>query len=276
MKKHRKFSGLFLFTAICVATIFSTLPLSVYSQDEVPPIFGLVEFMKTSPGFEGKYVELETTTWKKLHQARLDKGIIIGWYLYRIHYTAADDPYNYATVTLFSDPAKMEDAWAGIDPAEVLEGMNIEKMYQETMESRKMVSSNLMNRMDIVFPEGGPGDFKYLQLDYMKVKQGQDGNYINTETEIWKPIHREFIKAGSRVGWSLWGRIFPSGYGIDFQYVTVNYYSNFSQIRTDDYYNAYEKSGLEMSWDEISEKTNKARLLVKSELWEVVDHISAQ
>jgi hypothetical protein len=259
-----------------LAVFLGFSPKAAFSQENVPPVFALVEFMKPTPQNEGKYVELEQNVWKKLHQARVDKGIIVGWYLYRVHYTAANDPYNYVTVTLFSDPLKMENPWQGIDVSSVLNGMNVDKVYEETLNSRELVSSNLMNRIDFVYPEGGPGDFKYLQLDYMKVKQGMDGDYIDTEVNLWKSIHKEFIKAGSRVGWSLWGRNFPSGYGLDFQYVTVNYFSDFSKIGTANYQDAYEKANLGMSVSEISEKTNKARLLVKSELWEVVDHTEAQ
>ncbi|WP_340111287.1 hypothetical protein [Maribellus mangrovi] len=262
-----------LFTVVFF--LLGVAPLTILGQDSPSPMFGLVEFMKTTPGNEGNYVELERTVWKKLHQARVDKGIIAGWYLYRVHYTASDDPYNYVTVTLFTDKNRLENPWEGIDPAEILGEAEVDKAYEETMKTRSLVSSNLMNRMETVYPEGGPGDFKYLQLDYMKVKQGHDGEYVNAEVEVWKPIHNEFIKAGSRVGWSLWGRIFPSGYGLDFQYVTVNYFSDFAQIGTANYNDAISKAHPNEDTDALMEQTNKSRLLVKSELWEVVDKVVA-
>ncbi|WP_167615763.1 hypothetical protein [Maribellus sediminis] len=262
---------------LCTTLVFilGFAPLTMQGQVSPSPLFGLVEFMKTTPGNEGNYVELELNTWKKLHQARIDKGLIVGWYLYKVHYTASDDPYNYVTVTLFSDKNKLENPWADIDPAEVLGDIDVDKVFEETMKTRKMVGSNLMNRMEFVFPEGGPGDFKYLQLDYMKVKQGHDSEYYNTEVEVWKPIHNEFIKAGSRVGWSLWGRVFPSGYGLDFQYVTVNYFSNFAQIGTANYNDATSKAHPNEDVSKLMEQTNNSRLLVKSELWEVIDRVMA-
>lgn len=274
---NKKYKYLRKAVPLCIVMVFllGFAPLTMMGQNSPSTMFGLVEFMKTTPGSEGNYVELERTVWKKLHQARVDKGIIAGWYLYRIHYTASDDAYNYVTVTLFTDQSKLENPWEGIDPAEVLGEAEVVKAYEETMKTRSLVSSNLMNRMEFVFPEGGPGDFKYLQLDYMKVKQGHDGEYINTEVDVWKPIHNEFIKAGSRVGWSLWGRVFPSGYGHEFQYVTVNYFSDFAQIGTANYNDALSKAHPNEDTDALMEQTNKSRLLVKSELWEVVDKVMA-
>jgi len=274
MKNSYNFIRMTLCCVMVMAILAVSNPKPVVAQDT--PVYALVEFMKTNPGQESTYVDLEMNVWKKLHQARVDRGNIVGWYLYRIHYTAANDPYNYVTVTLFNDRSKLEDPWEGIEAAAILTGMDIDKVSEETMQSRELVSSNLMNRLDIVYPEGGPGDFKYLELDYMKVKQGHDGEYLNTERNIWKPIHEQFIKDGSRVGWSLWGRIFPSGFGLDFQFVTVNYFSDYSQIGMANYNDAFVKADLGMSINEISETTNNSRLLVKSELWEVIDKVVAE
>ncbi len=273
MKKNYALVRTTLCSVVLLAFFAFAIPKATFAQDT--PLYAVVEFMKTSPESEGTYVELETNVWKKLHQERINRGLIVGWYLYRVHYTASNDAYNYVTVTLVNDRSKLENYWGDIDPAKVLPDTDIDEAFEETLKSRDLVGSNLMYRMDKLLPEGGP-EFKYLQLDYMKVKQGHDGEYVNTEVNIWKPIHQQFINAGSRIGWSLWGRIFPSGYGLDFQYVTVNYFSDYAQIGTANYNDAYMKADLGMSIDEITERTNKSRLLVKSELWEVVDKVVAQ
>jgi len=273
MKNNYNFIRTALCSVLLLAILAIVIPKAAMAQDT--PVYALVEFMKTSPENESKYVDLEMNVWKKLHQERINRGLIVGWYLYRVQYTAANDPYNYVTVTLFNDRSKLENYWGDIDPATVLPDTDIDEVFEETIESRDLVSSNLMNRIDMLYPPGSP-EFKYLQLDYMKVKQGHDGEYVDTEVNMWKPIHQQFINAGSRIGWSLWGRIFPSGYGLDFQYVTVNYFSDYSQIGTANYNDAYIKANLGMSINEISEITNKSRLLVKSELWEVIDKVVAQ
>ena len=268
------------FLTIAAALVFvllmGTLPETLLAQNENPSIFALVEPMKTTPEHEESYIELELNMWKKLHQARVDKGMILGWYLYRVHYTGSADKYNYVTVTLFADRSQLEAPWAGIDPSEVMPDVDINEFYEETLASRDMVGSNLISRIESIYREGGPGDFKFLQIDYMKVKQGHDGDYIATEVNIWKAIHEQFIKAGSRTGWSLWGRVFPSGYALDYQYVTVNYFSDFSQIGTANYNDAYQKAHPDMEIGKVTEQTLNSRVLVRSELWKVVDKVVAE
>lgn len=248
-------------------------PLLGNSQENAPPLLALVECMKVMPGNEGNYLEVEKNIWKPLHLERTKQGIIVGWYLYKVWYTGTDDKYNYVTVTLFENPAKMEDPWQNIDPAKILPGVDLDKAMKETGASREMVSSSLIMSQAGEYPVGGLGNFKYLQLDYMKVEQGKDGEYFDAEIDIWKPVHAAFIEAGSRVGWSLWGRVFPTGAGLDYQYVTVNYMSDFSKIGMADYNDAFNKAHAGKSMDELFERTNNSRILVKSELWEVIDKV---
>ena len=252
------------------AILLSIMPFAGQAQDN-SPMFALVEFMKVKPENDGKYLDLEKNIWKPLHQVRANKGNIFGWFLYKVWFTGTDDKYSYVTVTLFSDPLNIENPWKDIDAAKILPGKDLDKAMVETGESRDMVSSSLIFRQDFVYPEGGPGNFKYIQLDYMKVKPGKDNDYLDAEKNVWKSVHNEFIKAGSRVGWSLWSRSFPSGYALDYQYVTVNYFSDWSKIGVADYMDAFNKAHPGKDANELMEKTGASRVLVRSELWEVID-----
>ncbi len=269
------------FKKVLVALIVFTVTIGVFpplgnAQENEQPLFALVECMKVKPQNEESYLNIEKNIWKPLHLERAKQGNIVGWFLYKVRFTGTDDAYNYVTVTLFNNPVNIEDPWKNIEPAKVLPGKDLDAAMKETGESRDMVSSMLINRQASVYPDGGPGDFKYIQLDYMKVEQGKENDYWDSETNIWKPVHQEFIKAGSRVGWSLWGRVFPSGAGLDYQYVTVNYMADFSKIGVADYNDAFAKAHAGKNMDDLFAKTNASRTLVKSELWEVVDKAFAQ
>jgi len=124
--------------------------------------------------------------------------------------------------------------------------------------------------------ENVSGKIKYIQVDYMKVKPGNDAAYLDAEKTIWKPIHKEFINAGSRVGWSLWSEIFPSGSACDYQYVTANYIAEFSKLGTADYNAAYAKAHAGKNMAEMESKTMNSRDLVRSELWQEVDEVMKQ
>ncbi len=269
-KKYKIFTNAMVVFMILVVAL-GVLPALGNAQENEPPLFALVECMKVMPQNEESYLEIEKKIWKPLHLERIKQGNIVGWFLYKVWFTGSNDSYNYVTVTLFANPANLEDSWKNVDMAKVLPGKDIDKMFRETLESRDMVSSSLINRQASVYREGGPGDFKFIQLDYMKVEQGKEGDYWDAEMDIWKPVHNAFIKAGSRVGWSLWGRVFPSGAGLDYQYATVNYMADFSKIGTADYNDAFGKAHPGKNMDELFAKTNATRVLVKSELWEVID-----
>ena len=275
MKNHHSFfkiaAAVFLLLIVQVS-----VPGKGYSQQNNPQLLALVECMKVKPENEDKYVSLEKEIWKPLHIERARQGNIVGWFLYRVRFTGTDDMYNYVTVTLFDSPLKVEDPWKNIDADKILPGKDLNKAMQETDESRELVSSALLNRQTFVYTEGGPGDFKYLQMDFMKVAPGKEGEYLDVENNVWKPVHNELIKAGKRVGWSLWGRIFPSGAELEYQFVTVNYFTDWSKIGTDNYNEAFAKAHPGKDVNDLSNRTNASRILAKSELWEVVDKAFAQ
>lgn len=250
---------------IVLLSLATSLPLSAQQN-----MFVILEYMKTTPGKEWHYVELETNFWKQIHQERVKEGEIVAWLLYHVRYTATNDPYNYVTVTVFADPAKLENPWT-VDPIKVHPDKDVEAIYLDTEQSRDLVIRGLMMRQNYIdVPQGAP-EPKFIQIDYMKVAPGMDGKYLSLENDVWKPVHQEFIKAGTRAGWSLWGRVYPSGYGLDYQYVTVNDFSDFSQIGKADYMSAFQNAHNGKDVDKLMKETNEDRELVKSELWELLD-----
>ncbi|WP_320168216.1 hypothetical protein [Mangrovibacterium marinum] len=252
---------------LVLALLLSLAPLLVLSQQ---PMYAIVEYMKTKPGKEWNYIELERNFWKPVHVERIRQGEIVGWMLYRIRYTAGNDPYNYATVTLFNQTENLEQPGT-IDPLTVHPDKDVENWLTETDESRELVIRNLLIQQNFIVPNGEGGDPKFLEVDYMKVKQGNDLPYRDLENKIWKPVHQQLIQSGTRTGWSVWARLYPSGYGMDYQYMTINELANFSQIALPDYEKAIKSAHPHRKVDDIRHKTNQLRTLVKSELWELLD-----
>jgi hypothetical protein len=73
---------------------------------------------------------------------------------------------------------------------------------------------------------------KYIQVDYMKVQPGNEGDYMKVEQEGWKPIHQERIKQGKLHSWYFFGVDFPSGTETKYNYVTVNTFDQWGQVET--------------------------------------------
>ncbi|MGD9929044.1 MAG: hypothetical protein AB7U05_03420 [Mangrovibacterium sp.] len=260
--------------ALMLAFVFGAIPIWGFAQQE-PNIFAVVDYMKVKQGEEGKYIDLEKNFWKPIHQERIAQGEIIGWILYGVRYTGTSDDYNFVTVTLFDNPAKLEHTFS-VDPGKVHPGKDVNKIFNETLESRDLVKSNLVRRVDAVYPEGGPGNFKYLQVNYMHVKPGNEGMYVEAEQNVWKPVHQEFIQAGTRVGWSFWQMVYPSGSGVDSQFLTVDYFSDFSKIGMADHGAAFTKAHAGKDMNALMENTGKSREMIRTELWETLDVVMKQ
>jgi len=161
MKKSDSKKSMLVF--LCLALMLGCIPARGFAQNQ-PSVFAIVDFMKVKPENENKYLNIEKTVWKPLHQERIKQGNIVGWVLYKVLYTGSSDPYNYVTLTLFDKSAMLEDPWINIDPAKILKGQDLDKLMTETELSRDLVKTNLIYRQDEIIPENGPGKIKYIQV----------------------------------------------------------------------------------------------------------------
>ena len=253
--------------SLIVISIFVTYPKQGKSQEQAPILYVLVEFMKVKQADIDKYLELEKTFWKPIHEERVKQKEIAGWRLFAVRYTGTSDEYNFVTGTFFHDVSKLEKVY-NVDVEKIHSGKDKDKAYQETLKSRELVKRTLLV-MNSSINSNVP--YKYLQINFMKVKQGEGNMYLNMENSIWKPVHEELTKAGLKSGWSVWNVIYPGGSGTDYQFITVDDLSEFTQIKMGGYESAFGKVHAGKDVDELMSQTNNSRILVRSELWELLD-----
>ncbi len=112
----------------------------------------------------------------------------------------------------------------------------------------------------------------------MQTLAGQDA--VGLESKWWKPIHKERIKRKVINSWEVLTKRFVA-FGqtqLDHDYVTWEDYTTFSTI--DDSYNsntftkAVEKAHPDVDFSEVNEATVKSRNFLRSEIWELVDHLN--
>jgi L-rhamnose mutarotase len=259
----RKTMAITMITFILVGT-FSKQSIS---QEQSTTLYALVEYMKVKPADVDNYLELEKTFWKPIHEERVNQKEIKGWRIFAVKYTGTSDEYNFVTATFFDDVTKLEKVY-NVDVEKVHPGKDIQKVYQETLKSRELVKSNLLVWNSSI---NGNVPYKYLQVNFMKVKQGEESAYLNIENLIWKPVHEELAKAGLKSGWSVWSVVYPGGSGNDYQFLAVDDLSEFKQIEMAGYESAFRKVHTGKNMDELMNQTNNSRILVRSELWELLD-----
>ena len=109
-------------------------------------------------------------------------------------------------------------------------------------------------------------DWRSALVSFMKVQPGAEGDYVQLEQEVWKPIHEELIKAGKLDSWSLWAIPYPGGTDAEYHFATVNIYNSGAQLENpgDGILEAFQKAHPGKDWEKAAEQTLKSRDLVKT------------
>ncbi|WP_297094624.1 hypothetical protein [uncultured Draconibacterium sp.] len=258
---------------VCMVVCF--LPKPAVAQQN-SNLFIVVDLMKVKPGNDVKYLELEQNVFKPIHQERINQGIIVAWFLYQVVYVGDNDPYNYVTVNVYADPTKLETPYAGIDFNKILPGKDLNLIMEETVKARTIVQEQLMRRVNFAYPEGGEnlGPHKYIVVNYMKTKPG--GNYVQLENQIGQPTAAELVKSGAWSGWTFWSNVYPSGTNMAADYVTVDYYSDFTKVGSFNYMEAFQKAHPDKEWAETMQGFSNSRDMIRTELWKLLDAAIAE
>ncbi len=198
-----------------------------------------------------------------LHHARIEKGIITRWALYKKMYAAADDPYDYILVHLNDDFKKTENAY----PQELIDANYTEEQQAEFWKNagatRDIVKSENYDR--VTFAEGGQ-PYKYLRFTRYQVDKG--GEFEKLRKELVKPLFDEVVKQGYHAGWSIWKKD-PNDR--KFQYIAVNLYAEFG-----DWKNGFPLEEIfkevfpDKDLNEARNSVMSTRTEINSEIWELV------
>lgn len=245
------------------------------AQEEGGPLYFQVDYMKVPEGGGDAYLAVERDLWKPLHEERIRQGVIAAWSVYSVRFGSPQSAYNYVTVTVFDDFAKLENpmpqaTFEAAFPAGAPEGF-----MERTLEARKQVHSELWALNDAAQAEGESGPSgRYIVLNYMHAPVGGEPEYVSSEREIWKPLHEARIAAGYMSGWGLYGLVLPGGDATHYNWGTVDYYDELGDIVESwppEIMEAAHPGATEEALQEMMDRTNRARTLHKSELWELVD-----
>ncbi|MGF1669930.1 MAG: hypothetical protein ACFCU6_05750 [Balneolaceae bacterium] len=121
-----------------------------------------------------------------------------------------------------------------------------------------------------IFSVAQNGDPVYVQIDFMNVKPGEGGQYVQVEQEIWKPIHEERINRGIISYWGLYGAMYTEP-GANYNYITVNVFDDLKKLENFYDMNMIDAVHPDVQLQSIMERTNESRELVHSEVWQLID-----
>ncbi len=243
-----------------------------YSQGS-DKLFAVVDFMKVESGKFGEYVNLEQEIWKPMHQERMDRGKIVGWYLYAINFTGANDEYNYATINLYSSLDSLENPWDADIPSIVHPDKTMSQILETTLNTRIQVRSELYYPI-VNLPEGTPLiPSAYLLVSFMQVEPYQGPIYEGLETGIWQPVQKSLIEDNITSSWNVWRVVFPRGANRAYQYVTMDGVSNYSYTFGIPYQTNFAEIYPDENMQVYLDRTQNSRTVTRTELWELIDYI---
>ena len=255
-----------LILAIIIAYGFS---FSAYGQN-AQPVYSMVSMMKVPQDGGSDYINLERKIWKPVHQELLKQGKIIGWYLYRVQYAGSGDEFNYVTVTHFVGNESLDDLNYGEIFEVVHPNVPGNIIFEQTMESRELVSSRLLQWNLQSFPEEQREPSRYAVVNYQKSVPGK--NYFALRRDHVKPAFDLAVKEGKIAGWGLWSTMFPGGSGLPYNWVSADFYNKMSEIGQYGWADMIKRANPNENMDKLMPKMGESRMMVRRELWELIDY----
>ena len=223
-----------------------------------------LEYVKVKPGQNKNFLELEEMA-LKVHQARVEKGIITRWALYQKMYSTGNDQYSYIFVNLNDDFKKTQNSYpqALIDALFTTEEQS--DFWTRASAAREIVKSEYYDR--VVEAEGGQPS-KYLRFIRYQVEPGSNWNFEQIRKDLVKPIFDEVVKRGYNSGWSVWKKD-PNDR--KFQYVAVNGYAEYGDWKNSIHLDEVFKEVFPgKDQDEARNTVIGSRTHVSSEYWKLV------
>ena len=224
-----------------------------------------VEYVKVKPGQWSNYRELEKQV-LKVHQAKVEKGIIVQWQMYRKMYSGADDPYDFILVHFYDDYMKSNSPF----PREIVEELFSEEERADIM--KKVGETRTIGKIEYYDQVAASETFKpaeYIRINRYKVKPGQAGQYIQSRREITQPLFSEFVKRGHMAGWTMWRKLTLDQ---KFQFVTVDAFEEFGQWKQGmPYQELWKEVHPDKVQSEVQPEYASLRTPVSSEYWRLVE-----
>ncbi len=118
----------------------------------------------------------------------------------------------------------------------------------------------------------------FMQVDYLKVRTGEENEFEVYQSRYWKPIQAQRIMSGEILSWKLYRVQFPSGENSEYNYVIMTTFSDFGtvDIEHDLLSDIVERVHPDMTYSDLVSKGRDLRTLVKSEVFRTEDHLNFQ
>jgi hypothetical protein len=221
----------------------------------------------------GNYANFEKEMWKPINQQLIKDGKKSAWYLYKVKYPqGAMADYDYVVINVF--PEWNQLTLSATDLPDVLKKVNpklkVDSLLKKTEAARSVAWRQLFRLIgQAVAKEHAPS--KFVIVNEVKSRAGQEGEYVNMEQTYFKPFHTARAAEGIMNNWGLYKREMPYGEKFEYDYVTFNGYADWDDITKQNPPTAWKKVHGDLNFNEIHNKILSKRVTVNIECWELID-----
>lgn len=115
----------------------------------------------------------------------------------------------------------------------------------------------------------------FMMIEFMKVAQGKEADWVKLERETWKPMHELRVKEGGIQSWAAVAQVVPGDTSNGPIYGTVTTFRGWPDPTKTDWTGLIKKAHPQAQPDAVFKQADDARSIVRTEIWQVIDHTSS-
>lgn len=262
---------------MCLFITSSFFSNTAIAQQEDPPVYFSVAYMKVKPENVADYKKLEAV-WKKMHEMRVKDGKLSNWFFYEILSPfGSSTEYNFIAMNQYVGREMYADSYESGSMMSFFDKLTPEEqeLVKRTGELREMVKEEIYRARDFT-GNGSNKPSKICVVNYMKLKEGYRGRDLGKmENTYWKPLHEHRIKESQMAGWGMYSKELPYGTASEYSVTTVDFFDSISQMLAlpdNNFLAQFKKVHPDKKIEDMMEETGKVRSLVKAEVWRLIDY----
>ena len=268
---------LFLALLFLLAGLTSLRGQEVPQPDQHESVYVQVDYMKPNAIPADAYVNMEREIWKPIHRERIKAGEILGWYLFALQYPGGSgQDYNYMTVTIFSRELGVDEPTIAFE--DIIRNVHPDKTPSQVEANaelvRKLIKSEVWKSTYQLLP-GSSTTPSAILVDYMHIDAVKEPDYLRLEREVWQPVHQLRLEEGLIKNWTLYSLEFPDESNYPYSHATATVFDDWSLIKDSWPEDAFRKVHDDGKEDALVKLTYETRDLVNSEIWVLVDSVTA-
>ena len=266
-----RFLSVLLLVSVLVHAGLAQAPQNVYLE---------VHYHKLKPGHTVNEAIPIENEWKKLHQAQVNDGFLLAWYVLALDLTTnPNKEYSYITVKAFSDagyldnnyPQKYFTSVMGTDYR-----TKIADLSKRTDEIKELVKVEYWEQLESAAVNPVPAPYKdpVWVINTSKIKNGQYEEYT-AQVKKLKPYSQERLNSGDGATWTVSGLMLPWSAEKPYDFATVITFPSMKAL-VDSYDSsgeaAFKKAMPGVDQKQFMKQFDNLREMARQEIYYLVDY----